>query len=168
MLAPFLAGASQPPLKPVIGAIRGRCLDLGLLAVGACTSIRIAGASASFGLSDLIGTGAVVRSLLRQQVARTTTMWLASGGVLDASAALRSCLVTEVVDDDQVLSRADEVARLIAGIAPRAIRIEMTALQCTRGLPQPQVAATCQLFSTLGRFDPSTLAGLVDFFKQRA
>lgn len=55
-------------------------------------------------------------------------MWLAlTGEPFDAEAALRYNLVNEVVAPDQLMSRAREMAALIARHPPLAVRTEMEA-----------------------------------------
>lgn len=129
---------AQSPL-PVIALIRGTAAGFGVDVAAAC-DVRIAGASASFvsafarmglvpdggstwSLGQLIGHGAALRFLL-------------SGETLDAAAALRLGLVSEVVDDAALEARAAElVAALAANAASSLAAIKRLArAEFVRGL----------------------------------
>jgi 2-(1,2-epoxy-1,2-dihydrophenyl)acetyl-CoA isomerase len=114
---------AQSPL-PVIALVRGTVAGFGVDLAAAC-DIRIAGASTSFtsafarmglvpdggstwSLGQLIGHGAALRFLL-------------SGETLDAAAALRLGLVSEVVDDGAVDERAAEFVAALAANAPGSL-----------------------------------------------
>src|SRR5688572_14729744 len=49
---PGAGGVVRRPTKPVIAAIRGACLDAGLVIVARAAGIRVAGRSARFGFGD--------------------------------------------------------------------------------------------------------------------
>jgi 2-(1,2-epoxy-1,2-dihydrophenyl)acetyl-CoA isomerase len=110
--------------KPVIAAVNGPAAGAGMSLACVC-DIRIAGASATFipafvniGLvPDSGGTFFVTRIL---GYARAFE-WLSSGRRLTAADAHAWGLVSEVVDDDALPTRAAEVAGELAALPTRAI-----------------------------------------------
>lgn len=127
--------------KPVIACINGFALGGGCELALACT-FRIAGEAAKFGqpevklglipgyggsqrLPRLIGKGAALRLLL-------------TGEMISAAEALRIGLVEEVVPSDQLLTRAEQIARTIAAQAPLAISKCIEAVHAGYDLPLRQ------------------------------
>jgi enoyl-CoA hydratase/carnithine racemase len=112
--------------KPIIVAIEGDCLDLGLAIIGLHGDIRIAGRSARFGFPGIRSgemPGLAVVSRLDQQIPRAVFNWMVETGErLDAVAALDRGLISEVVADGEVASRALALAERIL-----ARRIDGTA-----------------------------------------
>jgi enoyl-CoA hydratase/carnithine racemase len=109
--------------KPAVAAVQGYCIGGGLEMASAC-DIRIASPDASFGageirwgwhggsgqtqyLTHLVGPGHASRILL-------------TGERIDAAEAYRIGLVQELVDREQLLDRATEVAASIAEKSPIA------------------------------------------------
>lgn len=159
-------------VKPLIGAVQGYCLGAALMLLGLHTSIRIAGESAQFGLSEILrglGGSATVRSLLPRQLPYSAVMWLAmTGQSIDAATALRIGLVTEVVPDDQVFARAREVADMIAEVAgPVAILAGKQANYQGEGQPQERLADFASALGTLNRLDPDLLEAYAAFTSKR-
>jgi enoyl-CoA hydratase/carnithine racemase len=158
-------------VKPLIAAVRGYCLGAALMIFGLHTSIRIAGETAQFGLSEILrglGGSATVRSLLPRQLPYTAAMWLAmTGRTIDAQTALRVGLVTEVVPDHAVLSRAREVAEMIAGVGPTAVLAGKQAYYQADRQPQARLAAFASALGTLNRLDPDLLEAYDAFFARR-
>lgn len=110
---------------PVVAAVNGLCLAGGLeLLLGA--DLRVASSTATFGLPEvkwglIPGGGTHIR--LPQQIGWPAAMQLLlTGEPIDADAALRVGLVGEVVEPQEVLPRAMELAHLIASNAPIAVR----------------------------------------------
>jgi enoyl-CoA hydratase len=111
--------------KPVVAAVNGFCLAGGLeILVG--TDIRIAADHAVFGLPEtkwaiVPGGGSHVR--LPQQIPWAIAMQiLLTGEPVDARRAYEVGLVNEVLPGPQVLPRAWEIARAIAGNGPLAVQ----------------------------------------------
>jgi enoyl-CoA hydratase len=124
--------------KPVIACINGFALGGGCELALACT-LRIASSSARLGqpevkigiipgyggtqrLPRLIGKGAALKMIL-------------TGEPVSAAEALRLGLVDEVVEPDQLLARAEQIALTIAGMAPLAIRDSIRAVNSGYDLP---------------------------------
>lgn len=118
-------------VKPVVAAVRGDCLGLGLMILGLHTDVRIAAQSARFGFPDIhagAGSGQAVLSRLTSQIPLTAVHWLVQTGLaMDAHEARRCFLVNEVVSDAQLEARAVEVATRIGRRPAHALRAEKLA-----------------------------------------
>ncbi len=109
--------------KPIIAAINGICLAQGCgIALG--SDIRIASSKAEFGwpqakrgISSVSGP-----ALLSQVVPRNIAFeFLFTGDFVDANKALELMLVNYVVAPEDVMPRAEEIARKITANAPLSI-----------------------------------------------
>ncbi len=124
--------------KPVIACINGFALGGGCELALACT-LRIAGENAKLGqpevklglipgyggtqrLSRLVGKGVALQMILTAEI-------------LSAADALRVGLVNEVVAPDQLLARGETLARIIAAMAPLAVRYSLQAVDRGYDLP---------------------------------
>jgi enoyl-CoA hydratase len=124
--------------KPVIACINGFALGGGCELALACT-LRIASSNARLGqpevkigiipgyggtqrLPRLIGKGAALKMIL-------------TGEAITAAEALRVGLVDEVVEPDQLLARAEQIAQTIAAMAPLAVRDSIRAVNAGYDLP---------------------------------
>ncbi|MEU6091896.1 crotonase/enoyl-CoA hydratase family protein [Streptomyces sp. NPDC047085] len=112
------------PRKPVIAAVEGYCVAGGTEILQG-TDIRVAGASATFGLFEVrrglfpIG-GSTVR--LQRQIPRTHALeMLLTGRPYDAAEAARIGLVGHVVPDGTALAAALEIAERINACGPLAV-----------------------------------------------
>ncbi|MFQ6029606.1 MAG: enoyl-CoA hydratase/isomerase family protein [Dehalococcoidia bacterium] len=118
--------------KPIIAAINGICLAQGCgIALG--SDIRVASAEAQFGwpqakrgISSVSGP-----ALLAQVLPRNIAMEiLFTGDFLDAQKALELMLVNHVVEPDQVMPKAEEIARKIVANAPLSLAAIKEASVC--------------------------------------
>ena len=109
--------------KPIIAAINGICLAQGCgIALG--SDIRIASSKAEFGwpqakrgISSVSGP-----ALLSQVVPRNIAFeFLFTGDFVNAEKALQLMLVNYVVEPEEVMPRAEEIARKIIANAPLSI-----------------------------------------------
>ena len=127
--------------KPLIAAVEGPCIAGGS-EILLTADIRIAGASATFGISEVRWGlfpqgGSTVR--LRRQIPHTKAMeMLLTGDHYPADEALRMGLIGRVVPDGQSLSVAREVAQRIAANGPVAVRKVKQSVQETEALPEEQ------------------------------
>src|SRR5277367_1502078 len=157
--------------KPVIACINGFALGGGCELALACT-LRIASSSARLGqpevklgiipgyggtqrLPRLIGKGAALKMIL-------------TGEAIIAAEALRLGLVDEVVEPDQLLARAEQIAQTIAGMAPLAIRDSIRAVNSGYDLP---LASGLELEASLFGLVCSTIdktEGTQAFLEKRA
>jgi len=110
--------------KPVIAAINGYALGGGLELALLC-DVRIASTQAIFSLPEVcIGSipGAGGTQRLIRAVGRSDAMlMLLTGERIDAAEALRIGLVSRVVEPEQLLESAEQLAYKIAGNAPLAV-----------------------------------------------
>jgi len=111
--------------KPIIAAVNGYCFAAGL-ETALLADIRIAGERAEFGCLErrwniVAGDGLTVRLPLVVGFARAMEL-IITGRRIGAEEALRIGLVNEVVPDDRVLARAEELARSISDLPQGAIR----------------------------------------------
>jgi E-phenylitaconyl-CoA hydratase len=122
--------------KPLVAAVEGYCLAGGLELALFC-DIRVAGEGSQFGTPEvkwnlLHGYGA---QILPEFVGTSNAMYLLlTGTFISAEEAHRIGLVQEVAERGGALARAHELARLIAGNAPMAIRMTKELVLRSRNL----------------------------------
>lgn len=124
------AVAGRAVSKPVVVAVRGTCFTLGVeLALAA--DVVVAGRSTVFAQLEvargILPFGGATTRLPRRVGWGDAMRWLLTGDRFGADEALRIGLVQEVVDDDEVLSRAAELAHRIAGQAPLAVQATLAS-----------------------------------------
>jgi len=124
--------------KPVIAAVNGFALAGGTEILQA-TDIRIACPEARFGLSEakrgIIPAGGSLVRLQRQIPFAKAMEILITGDPISAEEAHRVGLVNEIVPQDELLGRAEAVARRVAENGPLAVQKIKEALLRTNGLP---------------------------------
>ena len=111
--------------KPTIAMVNGYCFGGGLNPVCAC-DVAIASETAIFGVSEvnwgIIPAGNVLK-LLSSVVSPRDGMWMAiSGEPFDGRKAAELRLVNEVVPHDRLRARTREIAKMLAGKNPFAVR----------------------------------------------
>ncbi|MEH6412514.1 enoyl-CoA hydratase/isomerase family protein [Pseudomonas sp. NPDC089395] len=121
-----------PTTKPIIAAINGLAYAGGLEIALAC-DIRISVVHARFALPEpkwgvIAGAGGVTR-LARAVPTSLATQMILTGEPITADRALAEGLVSELVEPDQLLPRAMEIAELIVRNGPLAVR---SSLQVVR------------------------------------
>ena len=112
--------------KPIISAINGFALGGGC-EIAMSTDIIIAGEGAQFGQPE-IRVGIIPGAGGTQRLVRTVgkyraNMMLLTADFVGAAAALEMGLVSEVVPDEEVETRALEVARKITRMPPLAVKL---------------------------------------------
>ncbi|MGI8609178.1 MAG: crotonase/enoyl-CoA hydratase family protein [Candidatus Dormibacteria bacterium] len=119
-------GLNTPPVrKPVVMAVQGRCLTIGI-ELALASDVRIASSDARFAQIEIkrgimpIG-GATIR-FVRDCGWGNAMMHLLTGDEFDAQEALRIGLVQEVVEPARLLERAGEVAQAIARQSPMGVQ----------------------------------------------
>jgi enoyl-CoA hydratase len=124
--------------KPIVCAVNGHAIAGGCEILQA-TDLRIASRTATFGLAEaqrglVPGGGSMVR--LPRQVPYCKAMEiLLLGDRISAEEAHRIGLVNEVVEPEDVLPRAEEIARRLAKNGPLALRKIKEVVLRTNGLP---------------------------------
>lgn len=119
---------SMERYKPIIGAVNGWCVGMGLIYLLTLTDIRLASTSARFGFPEIAygmgGAGGSTRLL--RQIPPTAAMWmLLTGDALTAEEAERAFLVNRVVAPDRLMDEARALADKICRHPPEAVRVEM-------------------------------------------
>ena len=128
----FGAGAVDPwglhgpaRTKPVVLAVHGRCLTLGIELALAC-DVTIAADNTRFGQIEvkrgIYPFGGATFRLVQRAGWGNAMRYLLTGDEFDAAEALRIGLVQEVVPLGEQLARATAIAETIAAQAPLAVR----------------------------------------------
>lgn len=125
--------------KPIIAAVNGPALGMGLFYLLTHTDIRIAVPSAFFGFPEIAygmaGAGGLAQ--VGRHLPRTVAMsMLLTGEPLSAEDALKFHLINELVEPDELMNRAMEIATVIASHPPLSVKIEMEAFN--RGVEMPR------------------------------
>lgn len=125
-------GALERCRVPTVAAIRGACTGGGA-GIALCCDLRIAAGTLKMGfpvartLGNCLSSGNYARLAALVGPARVKDM-IFRARLIEAQEALAIGLVTEVVDDAQVLARAEEVTRLVASHAPLTLQATKEAL----------------------------------------
>jgi enoyl-CoA hydratase len=138
------AMASLPQLlralpQPVVAAVNGPAVGGGF-ALALASDVRVCSHSASFGNAAIaIGlSGAEMgMSYLLPRIVGTSVAseWMLTGRTVDADEALRSGLVSQVVDDAQLLPTAIDLANQIAAHSALGVQLTKRALQANVDAP---------------------------------
>lgn len=135
--SPGIGGITRnfDPGKPIVAAVNGLCLGLGLELALAC-DIRLASPNAVFGLPEvrwgiIPGQGGTQR-LPRAIAPNLALEMILTGEPIDAERALSVGLVNRVVPLGRLRAEALAIARRIAEFPPRAVRNAREAVR--RGL----------------------------------
>jgi enoyl-CoA hydratase len=127
------------PKKPIILAVEGHALAGGTEILQG-TDIRVAGASARFGITEvqrgLIALAGSTVRLRRQIPYAIAAEILLTGDDVSAQRAYEIGLINHVVPDGQALAKAKEIARRIAENGPLAVRGILAILRETEMLPE--------------------------------
>lgn len=127
--------------KPMVAAINGYALGGGFLAAMLMADIRVAGESLQTGAPEIAyGMGGISGATrLGIQIAPVDAAYLAlTGEKVDAEQARDMRLVNEVVPDDRTLTRAMEIAALIARHPRQAVQTELDCLHRGTELSQAE------------------------------
>ena len=161
----------QTRLKPVVIAVRGLCLTIGIELMLAC-DIRVASADTRFAQIEvkrgiLPFGGASVR-FVAEAGWGNAMRWLLTGDEFDAREAHRMGLVQEVVEPDQALPRAIELAERVAAQAPLAVSATMRSARTA--VLQGESAAMNSLLPELKQLMTTEDAqeGIASFIERRA
>jgi enoyl-CoA hydratase len=156
--------------QPVIAAVNGPAAGFGLaLALGA--DIRYASREAVFRVAFInVGVSncdmATSWLLPRLIGASRSHELMLTGRRVDAEEALRIGLVAEVLDGDQLLSRARDAALQIASLAPWGVRLTKRGMWAALEIPSEQAAVEFedrqQIMSTFGKAPPEAIAAFLE------
>jgi enoyl-CoA hydratase len=136
--------------KPVIAAVQGTCLTIGIELMLA-TDLRIAASSTRFGQIEvkrgIYPVGGATLRFPREVGWANAMRWLLTGDEFDAAEALRIGLVQEVVEHGRQLERAMALADVVAAQAP--LGVYATLASSRAAIPAAEVAAGQQLMPDL-------------------
>jgi len=137
VIEPLLKGRRLT--KPLIAAVEGPAVAGGTEILQAC-DIRVAGASARFGVSEarwgLFPLGGSAVRLPRQIPYTVAADLLLTGRHITAAEALFIGLIGHVVPDGQALGKALEIAGAIAANGPVAVRAILRVIRETEGMAE--------------------------------
>ena len=136
--------------KPIIAAVQGTCLTIGIELILA-TDIRIAASTTRFGQIEvkrgIYPVGGATLRFPREVGWANAMRWLLTGDEFDAAEALRIGLVQEVVAPGDQLARAVALAEVVAAQAP--LGVYATLASSRAAIPQAEVAAGQRLMPDL-------------------
>lgn len=170
-LDPLGLDGKRQRTKPLVCAIHGKCLTIGI-ELSLATDVRIASENATFAQIEIkrgifpFG-GATIRF---PEIAGwgNAMRWLLTGDEFDAAEALRIGLVQEVAPHGEQLTRAIEIAETIAAQAPLGVQatIRSSRQAQTEGF---QAAADALLPTVLELFKTEDAReGVQSFIERRA
>jgi enoyl-CoA hydratase len=155
--------------KPVIAAVNGFALGGGSELAMAC-DIRVASSKAKFGQPE-VNLGVIPGYAATQRLPRLIGLGnalylLMTGEMIGAEEALRIGLVQKVVEPDQLLPAATELAKAIASKGPQAVRL---VKQVTRRGLSMDFEAGCALESEMfgSLFKNEAAEGMRAFLEKR-
>jgi enoyl-CoA hydratase/carnithine racemase len=156
--------------KPIISAVQGICLTIGIELMLA-TDIRIAASDARFAQIEikrgLFPFGGATIRLPREIGWGNAMRYLLTADEFNAAEALRIGLVQEIVEPGQQLTRATELAQIVSSQAPLGVR---TTLKSARlGTAEGEEAAIQQFLPDLQQIMQSEdiKEGLQSFIERR-
>src|SRR5882757_8467386 len=127
--------------KPLIAAVEGPAIAGGTEILQG-TDIRVAGESARFGVSEarwgLFPMGGSAVRLPRQIPYTLAADILLTGRHLTASEALAIGLIGHLVPDGEALTKALELAELVAANGPLAVQAILRTIRETEGMPEQE------------------------------
>jgi enoyl-CoA hydratase len=142
VIEPLLKGRRLT--KPLIAAVEGFAIAGGTEILQA-TDIRVAGASARFGVAEarwgLFPLGGSAVRLPRQIPYTVAAELLLTGRQVTAEEAQRIGLIGHVVPDGEALAKALELAELIAANGPLAVQAILRTIRETEGLAENEAFA---------------------------
>lgn len=140
--------------KPVIAAVQGMCAGGAFYWIADC-DIVICSTDATFfdphvtyGMVAALEPVALTYRMLFADVLRMSLLGLHER--ITAERALVSGLVTEIVERESLLSRAREIARVIASQPPAAVQGTVKALWQSLDVTRSQALATALMYTQVG------------------
>jgi enoyl-CoA hydratase len=147
--------------KPVVVAVQGTCLTLGIELILAA-DIAVAAESTRFGQIEvtrgILPFGGATIRFPRAVGWGNAMRWILTGDLFDAAEALRIGLVQEVVTDGGQYERGLEIARRIAAQAPLAVQAALANARLA--VRESDAAAEAQLQPALVRLAASEDAAI--------
>lgn len=157
--------------KPIIAAVNGYALGGGLETALIC-DIRLASTTAKFAAAEVklgwIGGGGMSALLDRSIGPSNAAVMLMTGDPIDAQQALAWGLVSELLEPDDLLSRALELAETIASRAPIAVETAKANLAAAANMPLEQAVTYERDIQTVCFATADAAEGRAAFTEKRA
>lgn len=157
--------------KPAIAAVNGYAFGGGLETAMSC-DIRICSENAQFAAPEIklgwIGGGGVAAFLSHAIGPSNAALMILTGDPIDAHKALAWGLVSEVLPQDRLLARAQELAAIIASRAPIAAETAKLNLAAAHALPVEQAIAYERDLQTICFATEDAAEGRAAFKEKRA
>ena len=148
--------------KPVIAAVHGMCAGGAFYWIADCDIVICSDDATFFDPHVTYGLVAALEPIAltyRMFFSDVVRMALLGGHErITAERALTAGLVTEIVDRESLLARAQEIARVIAGQPPAAVQGTVKALWQSLDVTRSQAMATALMYTQVG--NPLGTAGL--------
>lgn len=168
---PDYCDAIRALLKPTICAINGYAFGGGLETAMSC-DIRIASANAQFAAPEIklgwIGGGGMAMHLAHSAGMSNAALMLLTGDPVTADKALAWGLVSEVVEADDLMVRAREIAGAIAARAPIAAETAKLNLRAAHTMPPEKAIEYERDLQTICFATEDALEGRAAFKEKRA
>jgi enoyl-CoA hydratase/carnithine racemase len=153
--------SGQQLSKPVVVAVHGTCLTLGIELILA-SEVTVAARSTTFGQIEvtrgILPFGGATLRFPRAVGWGNAMRWILTGDTFDSAEAHRIGLVQEVVEDGGQLDRAIAIAERIAAQAPLAVQAAIT--NARKAIREGDAAAESELQPTLVRLVASEDAAI--------
>jgi enoyl-CoA hydratase/carnithine racemase len=141
---------TAPVSKPVVVAVQGRCLTLGI-EIALAADVRVAASDAKFAQIEIkrgiLPFGGATIRMVRDFGWGNAMRYLLTADEFDAAEALRIGLVQLVVEPGEQLEAAMVIARTISAQAPLAVQASLRSARLARR--EGEAAAAAQLFPEL-------------------
>ncbi len=157
--------------KPVVCAIQGICLTIGIELALAC-DVRVAARTTRFGQIEvkrgIYPFGGATLRFLRETGWGNALRWLLTGDEFDADEALRIGLVQEITEPGAQLGRALAIAETIAAQAPLAVKTTLLHARAAYAKDEPELAARLMEDLPAVMASEDAREGLQSFLERRA
>ena len=157
--------------KPVVAAINGYCYAAAMNLMCEATDIRICADSATFCYAEVLrgfsGAGPALGLLPRQVPYAKAMEWLMMGKVFGSEEAHLAGLINEVVPLAEVKSRALEVARELAKLAPIAVRAIKESVVNGISMDTPNAVKYANTVGVLTKYTKDAIEGPKAFAEKR-
>ena len=156
--------------KPLITAVQGKCLTIGIELLLA-SDIAVAAENAHFAQIEIkrgiFPFGGATLRFPERAGWGNAMRWLLTGDEFDAREALRIGLVQEITENGRQVERAFEIAERIAKQAPLGVKatIESARMVQTEGFDQAKAHLTPQILSLFASEDAKE--GVASFLERR-
>lgn len=156
--------------KPIIGAINGMCMGGGFeIMLG--TDIRIASSKAVFALPEvslgIVPAGGTLTRLARQIPYVKAMELILTGAKFDAQTAFNYDLLNYVVEPEQVMDKAMEIAEGFLSLSTIAVQTAKEAVMKLREMPLEQAFETEALLGHKAFTSSDAKEGLEAFYNKR-